>query len=215
MLIAHAAGNSADAVERAIAAGADAVEADLYAQRDHFEVRHERSLFPLPVLVERWYVRRRPRRPMRLVNLLDLVGGRCAVLLDLKSGGPRSAHILERVLREAPDGTDLAVSSQFWYMVRAVNAAHTSIPALYSIDVRAKLDLFMSVAERDRQAAGVSIRHTLLDRPTAETLQERGMIVAAWTVDDVDRARELAEWGVDAITTNRIEDAIAAFRERP
>jgi glycerophosphoryl diester phosphodiesterase len=27
--------------------------------------------------------------------------------------------------------------------------------------------------------------------------------VVAWTVDDADRAQEIASWGVDAITTHR------------
>jgi glycerophosphoryl diester phosphodiesterase len=30
-----------------------------------------------------------------------------------------------------------------------------------------------------------------------------GMRVIAWTVDEVDRASRLANWGVDAITTHK------------
>ncbi|WP_373324439.1 glycerophosphodiester phosphodiesterase [Tepidiforma flava] len=87
-----------------------------------------------------------------------------------------------------------------------------AIDLLYSIDVRAKLDLFLSVAERDPLPRGISCRHTLLTRPIVEELRRRGLAVVAWTVDDLDRAQELADWGVDGITTHRVAELREALR---
>ncbi len=51
--------------------------------------------------------------------------------------------------------------------------------------------------------AGVSIRHTLLDRATVARLHERCGQVVAWTVNDEGRARSLLGDGVDGVTTDR------------
>jgi hypothetical protein len=51
----------------------------------------------------------------------------------------------------------------------------------------------------------VAIRHSLLlDAPTVEALREHTPRIAAWTVDDVDRAIDLASWGVDEVVSNRL-----------
>jgi len=81
----------------------------------------------------------------------------------------------------------------------------------YSIDVRAKLDLFLSVSDRDVRPRGVSCRHSLLSAPIVQRLRDRGLLVVAWTVDDADRARELVDWGVHGITTHRVAEMHEEF----
>jgi len=48
-----------------------------------------------------------------------------------------------------------------------------------------------------------------------EQLRAAGLAVVAWTVDDLERARELADWGVDGITTHRVAEFRDAFRASP
>lgn len=45
-----------------------------------------------------------------------------------------------------------------------------------------------------------------LTRDEVAAMRDAGFEVNVWTVDDVDRARELAEWGVNGIFTNRPQD---------
>jgi glycerophosphoryl diester phosphodiesterase len=77
------------------------------------------------------------------------------------------------------------------------------VDLFYSIDVPAQLELFLSVLLHDDTPQGVSCRHQLLTPALVADLHERGLLVVAWTVDDADRAQEIASWGVDAITTHR------------
>jgi glycerophosphoryl diester phosphodiesterase len=132
--------------------------------------------------------------------------GKTNVFLDIKNGSATAASLLRRALDEA--GTDLrvAASSQFWYILRKVNELAPEVALFYSVDVQSKLDLFLSISERDVQPAGVSCRHTLLTKEKIELLHDRGARVVAWTVDDLDRAEQLAEWGVDGLTTHRVAD---------
>ena len=47
--------------------------------------------------------------------------------------------------------------------------------------------------------------HRYLDAATVARIKEAGFFVLAYTVNDAQRARLLAEWGVDTICTDRIE----------
>lgn len=60
---------------------------------------------------------------------------------------------------------------------------------------------------------GVAVRHTLLTADAVTRLHSRATTVAAWTVNEVPRARKLAAIGVDVITTDRVEVLTALSRE--
>jgi len=203
-LIAHGAGNTAARARAAITEVADCIEVDLWVHDDRFEARHERAIYPLPVWFEKWYLRLAPRRPFGLAELLREAGSEVGILLDLKNGGADAARLIRRALDEAGPSVRVAASSQLWHTLRQVNLMCPEIDLFYSIDVQAKFDLFRSVAERDFQPAGVSCRHTLLTQAMVSDLHAGGLKVVAWTVDDLDRAAELAAWGVDGITTHRV-----------
>ena len=51
----------------------------------------------------------------------------------------------------------------------------------------------------------IDILHTSLTRERVEAMHAAGLKVNCWTVDDPERAAELASWGVDFITTNICE----------
>jgi glycerophosphoryl diester phosphodiesterase len=205
--IAHAAGNSEAAALAAIPDGPDFLEVDLWAHNGHLEARHERAAYPLPLLFEKWYLRLAPRSPFSLKALFVTLRSQAAVMLDMKNGGERAAQMLRDSIEGAP-GVTVAASSQSWNLLRAVADHCPGVDLFYSIDVTAKLDLFFSVNERDQRPRGVSCKHTLLTKEIVEMLHARGLLVLAWTVDDVGRARELVAMGVDGLTTHHV----AGFR---
>ncbi|MCL6643972.1 MAG: glycerophosphodiester phosphodiesterase [Dehalococcoidia bacterium] len=216
VLIAHGGGNTPSAAAAALAAGADLLEVDLWLHRGRFEARHERRIRFFPFLVETWYLKRLPSAHFGLEQLLELAATAGAgVLLDLKDGGRDAAPALRDLLAAPGPRPPVVASSQSWNILRALSEAVPALPLLYSIDVRAKLDLFLAVAERDPLPRGISCRHTLLARPVVEQLRAAGLAVVAWTVDDLERARELADWGVDGITTHRVAEFRDAFRASP
>lgn len=213
LLIAHGGGNHPAAAAAALEARADLLEVDLWLHRGRFEARHERRIRFFPFLVETWYLKRLPSAHFGLEELLDLAAGSGAgILLDLKDGGHGTAEAIRDLLTALEHHPPVVASSQSWSILRAPHDRLPAIDLLYSIDVRAKLDLFLSVAERDPLPRGVSCRHTLLTRPIVEELRRRGLAVVAWTVDDLDRAQELADWGVDGITTHRVAELREALR---
>jgi len=209
-VIAHGAGNSASLAASASEAGADFLEVDLWLHNGRFEARHERAAYPVPLLFEKWYLRWAPRAPFGLAELLT-AAGQTRVFLDLKSGDQECARLIRRVIDGAASPPRMAASAQQWRFLRALHAIVPEVDTFYSIDVAAKLDLFLSVHDRDRQPTGVSCRHTLLTAEVVGRLHARGLSVVAWTIDDVERARTLAAWGVDAITTHRVSEVREAL----
>jgi len=77
-IIAHGGGNSVDRVRDYVAAGADYLEVDLWIHRGRFEARHERRVRMLPLLFEKWYLRRVPSAHYGLAELLEAAAGSSA-----------------------------------------------------------------------------------------------------------------------------------------
>jgi glycerophosphoryl diester phosphodiesterase len=209
-LIAHGAGNTPAAARLALAGAPDFLEVDLWVHGNRFEARHERAFYPAPLLFEKWYLRWAPRPPFGLAELLMETAGRAGIFLDLKNGGDIAARLIREAIDWAADGLRLVASSQHWSLLRTVKRLCPEVDVFYSIDVEPKLDLFLSIAERDLEPRGVSCNQELLTADVIDRLHRLGLLVVAWTVDDVERAAALDCWGIDGITTQRV----AEVRER-
>ena len=53
--------------------------------------------------------------------------------------------------------------------------------------------------------------HLAVNRDLVHLAHAAGLTVNSWTVDDPDRIRELASWGVDTVITNVPDVALAAL----
>ncbi len=211
-IIAHGGGNTVPLVHDFLHQGADFLEVDLWLRHGQFEARHERRMRWLPLLFEKWYLRRVPGGRYGLDELLnETAEHNTGIFLDLKNGGANAAAVLRRVLARTTHPRRVVASSQQWLALRSIRELLPDVEAFYSIDVRAKLDLFLSISDRDTRPRGVSCRHSLLTERTVEQLHARGLLVVAWTVDDVARARDLVAWGVDGLTTHRVREMCAEF----
>ncbi|HEX6032522.1 MAG TPA: glycerophosphodiester phosphodiesterase [Tepidiformaceae bacterium] len=215
-IIAHQGGNTRSQILDALAHLADQMEVDLWVEDGRFEARHDRSLRPLPVLWGgMWRFKWAPKHPFGLAELLRDTAGEIGIFLDLKNGGTTAGRLVRRAIDEAGFVPQVSASSQLWSVLRGIAAAAPEVDLYYSIDSVPKLDLFMSVSERDLRPRGVSCKHKFITAPLVRKLHERGLLVIAWTVDDGDRAMQLAEMGVDGITTNvvpRIRDRFSALQ---
>ena len=55
------------------------------------------------------------------------------------------------------------------------------------------------------ECESIHVAHTSLDEGTVRAFKDAGLFVMAYTVNDIERARILAQWGVDAICTDRLD----------
>jgi glycerophosphoryl diester phosphodiesterase len=205
--ILHGAGNFRELLPSAGHPGVDAIEADVWVVGEHLVAHHDRPLAPLPLTVG-WPrgIRRRPSEPVRLGEILDAVQGTADVVIDLRSWFMDPAPRLARELLALEDRAHIGVTCEVWSIADRLREWLPDVGVGYSI--RGEGHIRRYLAEREsgrRKRTPLAVRHTLLDSPErVEALRHHAGRVTAWTVDDVDRAIELVEWGVDAIVSNRL-----------
>jgi glycerophosphoryl diester phosphodiesterase len=202
LLIAHAC-NSERAVARALDAGVDAIEADVWLEGDRLTLRHEVKLPHVPLLVDKWYVRR-AKGLIDLPGLAREVDSRTGLFLDLKSRGERMVHAVARALERL--GRPLVqVSSRHWDLLDALREALPGLSIWYSAGSRRELAaLFERTASGRSHAEGVSLRHGLLDQHIAARLREAGVKVYAWIVPDPARGERLASLGAAGLIADDV-----------
>jgi glycerophosphoryl diester phosphodiesterase len=202
--IAHRAGNNLHDLERALAAGVDAIECDFWHDHGRLALRHERKLPALPVWYDRWYIRFSIGE-LSLPDLLREVNFRSELFLDIKSATPLAA---EAVLRLYHDNESMMprtlVSSRQWRLLDQLGEAETEMRMFYSVGRISGLQALLRRAGTSPRPAGTSIRHTLLSADVIAQLHDAGLQVFAWTVNTRHRAEELLRWGVDGLISDDI-----------
>jgi len=203
--ILHRAGNVSTLLALARHPAVDAIEADVWVHGDRLLAHHERPLGPLPLLVG-WNGIRRRGSALQLETILDATAGHADLIVDLRSWLGDPAPDLARALRTEDDRARIRVTCEDWSIADRVRAWLPGVRVGYSVRTEAQLRAYLAGrAANAIPETAVAVRHTLLH--TADevaVLRECARRVNAWTVDDADRALELASWGVDEITSNLV-----------
>ena len=223
--IAHAYGNRRDRLAQALSADVDMIEADVWFTGGEVHIRHEHRLGRLPLLVDRrsrsmpvigpWalplprdYFLRPELSPFRLGRLLDTVDGRKSVLIDVKGNQTTNAAAfaaeIVRHVQERGAARWTAVCGH-WRVMDAIREAAIGVDVRYTIESPARLERYLQRLFAGRASPAVCAYHALLDQPAMRVLQERGVDVYAWTVDDEQRASALLELGVSGVTSNDLD----------
>lgn len=205
--ILHAAGNYRATLSLAGHPDVDAIEADAWMRAGKLFVNHARPLGPLPYVLGSHGIRRQERDEVDVARLLGAVDQRAQLVLDLRSWVGDPAPDLARVLSDVPDRAHLIVTCEAWSIADRLRAWLPDLRVAYSI--RSERDLRRYVQGRVAgalQETAVTVKHTLLhSSEEVAALQAWAGSVGVWTVDDIDRARELVRWGVQSVTSNRLE----------
>jgi len=223
--IAHGFGNNRRRLSRALIGPVDLIETDICFEDGKMTVRHERKLGPLPVLVDqrrslhlksqhrlrlplwRWYVALEGNR-LALEDVLARAKDRRGLLLDLKGEhGDREealAQALAEMLERMGMEEQATICGQNWSLLGHLRAAAPHLKVHYSIDSTDQLEAFQAMLEHD-PIRRICLNQSLIEKPLIERLKGLGMTIYTWTVDDLWRAHELLELGVDGITSNSLE----------
>jgi hypothetical protein len=213
LAIAHRAGNDLDAARAAIAAGADMLEADVWPRLGRLEIRHVKSIGPLPIYWERWYIDSIGGRHLRLHELVRGLPTDVPPFLDLKGLHPWLGRRVVSAIREIQRDREIILCGRNWRHLDPV-ARLPNVHVFYSIGDEKQL---ANVWERlGRQAnPAVSIHHRLLTEEIVTRLKGLGTTIIAWTVNEPAIAKALFQLGVDGFTSDNREmlAAIASRRE--
>jgi glycerophosphoryl diester phosphodiesterase len=223
--IAHGFGNSRRRLSRALIGPVDVVETDVRFQDGKMAVRHERKLGPLPILIDensslhmksahwlrlrlwRWFIALQ-RDPLFLQEVLAKVKDKRGVLLDLKGRYGAREEALARTLAEMLGRMGMeeqaTICGQNWTLLRHLQAAAPHLRVHYSVDSTDQLKAFQAMLDHD-PIRGICLNQSLIEEPLIERLKGLRMTIYTWTVDDLWRAHELLELGIDGIISNSLE----------
>jgi glycerophosphoryl diester phosphodiesterase len=202
LLVAHRAGNGLDLLRASEAAGVSFAEADIHLFRGRLEVRHLRTLGPVPVFWDRWQVAPPWRPRLLLADLLAAARSTTELMLDLKGRKPRLAELVSEAIDPYVGQRRLTISARCWPLLELFDGL--PVRRLHSIRSARQLRALVR-RSAGRRLDGVAIHERLLDLDAVADLRRIAGIVMTWPVNDAGRATELLSLGIDGLITDRPE----------
>jgi glycerophosphoryl diester phosphodiesterase len=144
-----------------------------------------------------------------LAETLELAGDRVHLDIEVKQGGTER-EVLD-VLARFPDAR-WAISSFDWTTIERVRALSPDAD-LWLLAVVVNDALFHTA--RRLRASGVSLHHSALNRATALRLQEAGLRIVVWTVNDVAEAARVRDLGTHGLCTDAPNTILAGLSADP
>mgnify|MGYP000154754373 CR=1 FL=1 len=229
LAIAHAFGNRRELVARALQAGVDVVEVDVWFWGGRFWARHERRLGFMPVLLDRrrcayhglgpwalplgpFYIRL-DLAPLPLEEVMRAVSGRALLLWDVKGSHPpsearRYAHRLRELLRCLDSPPGMIVCGQDWQLLETIGEHVDGVPFFFTVETPRQWEALLGNSSLPQ---GLSLHRALANEARTSYLRGRGIPFLCWTVDDEGEARRLLSLGARGIISNRL-DLLARLR---
>lgn len=207
-LVAHRAGNRLADLKRAEALGVSLVEADVRLFRGRLEVRHLKTVGPIPILWDRWQLAAPWRPRLELGELLDATAPETELLLDLKGARLELAEGVRDAISPCVGVRRFTVCARSWKLLATF--AELPVRRIHSVGSERQLRRLLRRVDEGR-LDGISIHEKLLHRESIDSLRAVADIVMTWPVNQPERARELLRLGVHGLIT---DDAGLLARER-
>ncbi len=206
--VAHRAGNDLGLLRAAEELGLRLVEADVRRFRGRLEVRHLKTVGPLPILWDRWQLANPLAPRLQLDELLEATRPGTELMLDLKGRSPRLAADVLAALRPTLGRRRITVCARAWSLLEPFEGL-AGVRTIHSVgNARQLQKLLRHVHGRRLQGIrlqGISIHERLLDPATVAELRGVTDLVLTWPANAAGRARELVAMGVDGLITDRLE----------
>lgn len=210
LVVAHRAANRLDLLRASEAAGFAFAEADVHLFRGRLEVRHLKTLGPVPFFWDRWQVAPPWRPRLLLAELLAAAAPTTELMLDLKGRNRRLAELVIEALDPYLGERQLTISARCWPLLELFSG----LPVRRLHSIRSARQLRSLVRQSaGRPLDGVSIHERLLDLDAVADLRRFAGVVMTWPVNDAARATELIRLGIDGLISDRPE-AIAHLAPR-
>ncbi len=213
--IAHGAGNHLRRLDRAKAIGADLAEFDLWLHRGRLEVRHAKTMGPLPLLRERWRLSPSWSPRLELDAVIEEAGSDIRLMVDLKSETLALSEAVADAFDRHLPGAPYAVTTREWWLLEPFEerAQVCLIPSAAWPDELA--ELLPALGERYH---ALSLHITLAQPALMRELAGRGVAVYVWPVNtqpDLDRVLGAGAAGVNSDNFDLLAEVIGATGGSP
>ena len=198
-VVAHRAGNRLDRLREAEEQDVAFVEADVRLFHGRAEIRHLKSVGPLPLYWDRWALASPWRRHPVLSDLLRATGAVTELMLDLKGSRRRLAEMVREELAPHLPQRRFTVCARSWSLLDAFEG----LPVRRFASAGSRRELRSLVGHfAGKRVDGVSVHARLLDARVVAELRSVADLVLTWPVNAPARARELVGIGVDGLISD-------------
>ena len=163
------------------------------------------------------------RAPTLDEYLQVLKGTACYPVIEIKMDG-----IAEQVIDAVKKADMLDIASIITFYPQAVKDVRRIEPKmpvawLYAENLQDKgtaeenadrLAAFLIEKSKELDTKMLALRHDMLSEPLMKRLQEEGIHVWAWTVNDPKRMEQLLDWGIESILTDKPDILAKILEER-
>jgi hypothetical protein len=193
--VAHNSGGRIEATLEALIFGADVIEVDVVAVDGVLYSAHKP---PLPFIGPRFF------RGPSLEQVWTASYRASAFKMDLKEDSPEYVELVAQFLNSRLPNREVIVASRSTIVLAALREKAPQTTLLLSVPDTEALDALQASSALQFLVDGVTIRESLLDSTNTLWLKDRGLMVIAWTVNDIERVNQLVYLGVDGITTDNL-----------
>lgn len=175
------------------------MEADVRLFHGRAEVRHLKTVGPLPVYWDRWALASPFRRPFVLSALLRATGPGTELMLDLKGSRLRLAELVRGEIAAYLPQRRFTICARSWRLLDGFDG----LPVRRFASAGSRRQLRALIRRfADRRVDGVSVHERLLDARAVAELRSVADVVLTWPVNAPSRARELVAMGVDGLISD-------------
>ena len=207
-VVAHRAANALADFSRAAATGVAMVEGDVHLFWRRLEVRHLKTLGPIPILWDRWFLANPFTPRLTLTRLLRHAATHVHVMLDLKGVRAAVGDAVRRVLLAEAPGRAVTVCSRNWRALERLRGV-PGVRVVHSVGSRRQLAALLA-RFGPGSLEGVSIHADVLTPAIVRGLRTRANTVMSWPVSSPTQAARLAAWGVEGFIAERPEALLAS-----
>lgn len=198
-LIAHRGGNRLERLRESELLGVSLVEADVRLFHGRLEVRHLKTVGPIPLLWDRWELAAPWAPRLVLGSLLAATGPATELLLDLKGRRRRLGELVANALTPYIDRRRFTVCARSPRLLEPF--VGLPIRRFHSVGNKRQLARLLRGPEATR-ADGISIHARLLDRDVVRDLRRVADVIVTWPVNRAEDARRLGGFGVDGLISD-------------
>ena len=207
--IAHRAGNDPARLQHAKAMGADLAELDVWLHRGRLEVRHAKSVGPLPLLRERWRLSPGWGPRLELDAVIAAAGRDVRLMVDLKSETLSLSEAVARAFERHLPGAPYAVTTREWWLLEPFEGREKVCLIPSAAWPHELAELLPTLGERYR---ALSMHITLVEPALMSELTARGVAVYVWPVNtrtDLERVLGAGTTGINSDNLDLLAEVIA------
>ena len=208
--IAHRAGNDLTRLECARAIGADLAELDVWLRRGRVEVRHAKTVGPLPILRERWRFSPGWGARLDLDAVIEAAGPDLRLMVDLKSETLALSEAVAAAFDRRLPGAAYAVTTREWWLLEPFEGREQVCLIPSAAWPHELAELMPHLGER---FDALSMHITLVEPALMSELARRGVSTCVWPVNataDLERVLGAGATGVNSDNLDLLAEVIAS-----